>query len=182
MHLPWRDVAPGVGLPVISTSVTGGEAAELARLAAGTTVLEIGSAFGYSACVMALAGGSVTAVDPHLQMGSYSVMLGNLAACGVTDRVEMIREPSQAALPWLAAEGAQFGLIFIDGDHQAPAVRHDAQQALRLLAPGGTLAVHDLAETCCCPGVAQALGELFPGGPDGLTDTLAIYHPERITP
>ena len=31
-----------------------------------------------------------------------------------------------------------------------------------VLAPGGVLACHDYGEECCCPGVRQALDELFP--------------------
>jgi Methyltransferase domain len=72
--------------------------------------------------------------------------------------------PSYSAMPRLAAGEASFGLIFVDGDHQAEAVRHDVGWALRLLAPGGVLACHDYGEDCCCPGVRQALDELFPEG------------------
>lgn len=64
MHMPWRDVSLDEG-PFISTSVTVREAAELAGFADGQAVLEIGSAFGYPAVMMALAGGQVTAIDPH---------------------------------------------------------------------------------------------------------------------
>ena len=164
MHLPWRDVAPGDG-PAISTSVTAVEAAELARLAEGREVLEVGSAFGYSAVVMALTGATVTAVDPHTWLpSSHEVMAQNLAAYGVADRVTVVREPSQQALPWLAKDGARFGLVFVDGDHTAEAARHDIRWALQLLDPGGTLAVHDYLEDCCCPGVRAAADGLLEGG------------------
>ena len=164
MHLAWRDVAPGDG-PAISTSVTAAEAAELGRLAEGREVLEIGSAYGYSAVVMALAGAHVTAVDPHNWIGgSYEVMLANLAAYGVDGRVQVIREPSQVVLPWLARECAAFGLVFVDGDHAAAAARHDIRWGLQLLDPGGTIAVHDYLEDCCCPGVREAADGIFPGG------------------
>ena len=173
MHLPWRDVAPGDG-PAISTSVTAAEAAELARLAEGRTVLEVGSAFGFSAVEMALTGAQVTAVDPHggpgSCAGSYEAMVANLAAYGVADQVEVIREQSQQALPWLAREGLAFGLVFIDGDHSAQAARHDIRWALQLLDPGGTIAVHDYLEACCCPGVREAADGLLEGGV--LTDSM----------
>lgn len=164
MHLPWRDVAPGDG-PAISTSVTDAEVAELARLAEGRTVLEVGSAFGYSAVVMALAGAKVTAVDPHTWLpASHEVMTGNLAAYNVAGRVQVVREASQVALPRLAEEGARFGLVFVDGDHSTEAARHDIRWALQLLDPGGTLAVHDYLEDCCCPGVREAADGLLEGG------------------
>lgn len=177
MHLPWHDAAPGPG-PVISTSVTGREAAQLTRLAAGRQVLEIGAAYGYSACVMALAGAErVTSVDPHQWIPqSLETMLANLGFYGVSDQVDIIREPSQQAMPWLERTGARFGLIFIDGDHGAPAARHDLRAALGLLEPGGVLAVHDYLEDCCCPGVREAADDVFPEGGD-VTDTLLVVRP-----
>jgi predicted O-methyltransferase YrrM len=177
MHLPWRDVAPGAG-PAISTSVTDAEAAMLGRLAAGRQVLEVGSASGYSAVVMALAGADhIVAVDPHTWIpGSYEAMLANLAAYQVTDRVEIIREYSQSALPQLAGEDARFGLVFVDGDHSADAARHDLRWALKLLKPGGVLAVHDYLEDCCCPGVREAADGMFGEGGE-VTGTLLVVTP-----
>jgi len=180
MHLPWRDVAPGDG-PAISTSVQPEEAAALAQLASGAgEVLEIGSAFGYSAIVMALAGAHVTAVDPHTWVpDSLAGMERNLVAYGVTDRVAILAESSAPVLATFALAIAHvpltpFGLVFIDGDHSAPAVRADVDAALKVLRPGGVLACHDYGEDCCCPGVRQALDEAFPGGPDELTGSLFV--------
>jgi predicted O-methyltransferase YrrM len=175
MHLPWRDVPPADGCPPISTSLTLNEAAALARLAAGRDVLEVGSAYGFSACVMALAGARhVTAVDPHTWLASHEVMMANLAATGVTDMVTVVRGASPDAL---AGFTVPFGLVFIDGDHDAGAVMADVQAARKVLAGGGILAVHDYGEDCCCPGVRQALDALFPDGPDELTGTLFTVAP-----
>jgi predicted O-methyltransferase YrrM len=172
MHLPWRGVAPAEGTQPISTSLTVNEAAALADLATGRDVLEVGSAFGFSACVMALAGAKhVTAADPHTWLNSHEAMTANLAACGVDGVVTVVRGTSPAALDGLGP----FGLVFIDGDHGAEAVAADVAAARAVLADGGVLAVHDYGETCCCPGVRQALDILFPGGPDEQVDTLAIY-------
>jgi predicted O-methyltransferase YrrM len=172
MHLPWRGLPPAEGAQPISTSLTVNEAAALADLATGRDVLEVGSAFGFSACVMALAGAKhVTAADPHTWLNSHDAMTANLDACGVTDQVTIVRGTSPAALDGLGP----FGLVFIDGDHGAEAVAADVAAARAALADGGVLAVHDLGEDCCCPGVRQALDILFPDGPDELVDTLAIY-------
>ncbi len=172
MHLPWRDMPVGDDGLTVSTSLTEGETEELARLAAGRDVLEIGSAYGYSAVTMALAGAvHVTAVDPHAWLGSHDAMLANLDKAGVADRVTMVRAASPGALDGLGP----FGLVFIDGDHGAAAVMADVEAARKLLAPGGVLACHDLGEDCCCPGVRQALTALFPAGPDEIAGTLAIY-------
>jgi hypothetical protein len=182
MHLEWRDVPAGPDGPVISTSVQPLEAAELARLAAGKTVLEIGSAYGYSACIMALGGAkSVTAVDPHTWIpGSFEAMCANLDACdalgGANGDVLILTATSQVALPKLADNGTRFGLIFIDGDHAEGAVRHDGEWARKLLEPGGTIAFHDYGEDCCCPGVRPAINGLYPEG-GTVTGTLFTVTP-----
>ena len=172
MHLPWRDVPAGLASPLISTSLTAAESNRLAGLADGRDVLEIGSAYGYSACLMALAGAKhVTAVDPHTWLGSHEAMLSNLDKAGVAGQVTIVRDASPAALDGLGP----FGLVFIDGDHGAEAVAADVAAARAVLADGGVLACHDYGETCCCPGVRQALDILFPAGPSEQVDTLAIY-------
>lgn len=174
MRLPWRDVAPGPG-PAISTSLTERETDVLRRLAVGAQVLEIGSAFGYSAIAMALAGGTILAVDPHVQMASYEEMMANLGFYNVASRVTVDRRDSRAALPTIADRGDTFDLIWIDGDHAADMVEHDVNWARKLLRPAGTLACHDYDEETC-PGVRIALDKVF-GGPGTLTDTLAVYGP-----
>jgi len=172
MHLPWRGMPPAEDAQPISTSLTVNEAAALADLATGRDVLEVGSAFGFSACVMALAGAKhVTAADPHTWLNSHEAMTANLAACGVTDVVTVVRGTSPAALDGLGP----FGLVFIDGDHAASAVHADVEAARKVLGSGGALACHDSGEACCCPGVRYALDALFPAGPSELVDTLAIY-------
>lgn len=176
MILPWRELAPGPG-PTISTSLTVRETKELQRLATSTNltrvqVLEVGSAFGYSAVAMALAGAQVTAVDPHVQLASYEQMLANLGYYGVAEQVDIIRGDSRAELPRLAEDGRTFDLVWIDGDHAAEMVTHDVQWALKLLRPEGTLACHDYDEDTC-PGVRQALDAWKP--PPRLVDTLAVY-------
>jgi len=176
VHLPWRGMPVGGDGLTVSTSLTAAEAQALARLAAGRDVLEVGSAFGFSACVMALAGARhVTAVDPHMWLSSYEAMASNLAACGADGTVTIIQAASGSVLPGLPPQG--FGLAFIDGDHAYEAVLADIKGVLPLLRPGGVLAVHDMGEDCCCPGVRQALGDLFPAGPDELTDTLFVVAP-----
>ena len=172
MHLPWRGMSPAEGAQPVSTSLTVNEAAALADLATGRDVLEVGSAFGFSACVMALAGARhVTAVDPHTWLNSYEAMVSNLIFAGADELVTIVRAASPGALDGLGP----FGLVFIDGDHAAEAVTADVEAARKVLASGGVLACHDLGEDCCCPGVRQALGALFPGGPSEQVDTLAIY-------
>lgn len=174
MQLTWRPVALENDRPAISTSLTLAETEELRRLAANADILEIGSAYGYSAVAMALAGGRVDAVDPHSWLSSFDVMLGNLNAYGVVDQVRIHRSDSWTVLPMLAEQGRQFDLVWIDGDHEAPTVAHDVAWAVRLLRSGGTLACHDYDEVTC-PGVRQALDAWKT--PPKLVDTLAVYGP-----
>lgn len=171
--LKWRDVAPGDG-PAISTSLTLAETEELRRLAKDADVLEIGSAFGYSSIVMALAGARVHAVDPHQWLNSREVMAANLAAYAVSNRVNICARDSWSVMPELIAAGVRFDLIWIDGDHEAPTVAHDVEGARKLLRATGTLACHDYDEATC-PGVKHALDAWR--SPPRLVDTLAIYGP-----
>lgn len=171
--LEWRAVAPGDG-PPISTSLTLAETDELRRLAKDADVLEIGSAYGYSAVAMALEGAAVYAVDPHKDLGSRAAMEANLAAYGVTDRVTIHPGDSRVALPGLYERDRWFDLVWIDGDHRAEVCAEDVANALRLLKPTGTLAVHDYDEATC-PGVRAALDAWRP--PPRLVDTLAVYGP-----
>lgn len=175
MKLDWRPMVLGDDAgPPINTSLTVAETAELQRLAKHADVLEIGSAFGYSAVAMALMGARVTAVDPHTWLGSYQTMIANLQDYGVSGRVRIDARLSFEVLPELAEGGWAFDLVWVDGDHEAPAVSHDVDWARKLLRPGGTLACHDYDEDTC-PGVRQALDAWRP--PAKLVDTLAIYGP-----
>lgn len=174
MKLEWRDVAPGDG-PPISTSLTMAETDELRRLAEGAEVLEIGSAYGYSAVAMALAGAAhIDAVDPHSWLNSYGPMTANLLAYGVTDRVTIHQGLSFGVLPELHTLNRRFDLVWIDGDHEAAAVKHDVEMARGLLRPTGTMVCHDYDEATC-PGVRQALDAWK--SPPRLVDTLAVYGP-----
>ena len=172
MLLNWRPVAPGnLPGPTISTSLTVAETAELARLAEDAEVLEIGSAYGYSACVMALAGAHVTAVDPHAQLASFLPMVANLTAYGVVGAVDILQTDS-GIMANLYEQGIRFDLIWVDGDHSTEAVAHDVAWAVKLLRPTGTLACHDYHEDTC-PGVAQALDAWKV--PPKVIDTMAVY-------
>jgi Methyltransferase domain len=176
----WGQASIGGG-PAIITAISSEEAAELAQLSRGSSVLEVGSAHGYSATVMALAGARVTSLDPHsgdTWLGdTLKAMQANLAAYGVTDKVEIVQQLSFTAMPRLTREGRRFGLVFIDGDHLYDAVRVDVANALELLEPGGTIACHDYGEDHWCPDVRRALDDMFPAGPSRLTGTLFMVTP-----
>ena len=187
MSNPWEWVRITPDGPSVCTSVTAEEIDSLGRLAAGRDCLEVGSAFGYSAIMMARYGArSVTAVDSHLPCNSnnmtdnsHDVMLANLEAAGVSSVVTMIRQSSQDALPVLVAQDKRFGLVFIDADHSYESVTHDVGRALRLVADDGFIACHDYGHPgpnikAGIEGVNRALDEIFPAGPDWLAGTLHV--------
>lgn len=165
ISLPWRKQRPPHSSgPVIESSLTPAEAVALSELAStgpggvSQRVLEIGSAYGFSAVTMALAGANVTSIDHHSHMDSFGAMHSNLMSYGVANRVTMHAQDSRAALPWM--KSGEFDGAFIDGDHTADGVTFDANQCLRLVKPGGWLAFHDYNEETCKE-VAPALDALF---------------------
>lgn len=172
MHLTWQPTALDNG-PAISTSITTAETLRLRELAKGAEVLEIGAAFGYSTVVLAQVAQHVTSIDPHLVHNSYGTLMANVGMYGLAERVQVIRQYSIAALAELIAEGRRYDLVFIDGDHTAAGVATDIECALKLVRPGGHIAVHDVTETCCCPDVGPTVDRMLPGYE--LVDTMAVY-------
>jgi predicted O-methyltransferase YrrM len=179
MHLPWRDLTlplgPGAG-PGISTSLLREEAGELARLAAGARVLEVGAAYGFSTIAMAQTARHIVSVDlPAGWVCSQSALVSGLSAYRVLDAVTVLGGSSFQVLPSLAESGEKFGLVFIDGDHAYDSVTQDARNAWALLDEDGVLACHDYLETCCCTDVKPALDTLFPEGPAYTLGSMAVY-------
>ncbi len=174
MHLPWLPRTYGVG-PEILSSITDNEITALTTLAAGRDVLEIGSAYGYSAIGMAAAGASVLTIDPHTWMRSHDQMVANINAYNVSDSITVHVGYAERVLPELVGP---FHLVFIDGDHSAPAVEHDLHWARKLVSSGGVIALHDYAESCCCPDVATVADRIHgPADPADVIDTLRIIRP-----
>lgn len=152
ISLPWRPAMPTKGwgateLPPILTSITERETTMLQKLARDVGVLEVGTAYGYSAVAMGYYARHVLSVDRHdAHQGSLEAVRSNLRAHGLERRVTLLLGDSLAVLPLLEA---QFELIFLDGCHRFAGLWADLQQAQRLLAKGGQLAVHDYEETSC---------------------------------
>src|SRR5262245_6978635 len=138
MKLEWRPVyVDDQAGPPINTSLTAAETARLRQLGDGADVLEVGTAYGYSTAVLALVAASVVAVDPHAALNSYETAASNLRAYGVRHKVTMMLDGSPDALQSLRDEGRRFDLVWIDGDHEAPAVERDVRWGRALLRPNG---------------------------------------------
>jgi predicted O-methyltransferase YrrM len=105
--------------------------------------------------------GQHVAIDPY-QLESLpghrsrygGVGLKTLEEAGVRDFVEFHAEESQIVLPRLLAEGRQFDLAFIDGNHRFEGVFLDLVYSGRLLKEGGVVFVDDVQ----LPAVRRAVG------------------------
>jgi predicted O-methyltransferase YrrM len=142
---PRESIFPGDVL----TAVTGEEATELARLAAGKDVLELGAYHGFSTVVLASVANRVYSVDWHMGddhagLGdSWEVFNATLTRYGVTDRVTVCHGRFEDEVPRLAAAGVQVDGAFIDGMHDETSARRDLGLVLPLVRPGGFIAFHD---------------------------------------
>lgn len=119
-------------------------------------VLEIGTHIGASTVYIASAlrrlqaGGRLTTVDiidvNHPERGPWrAVGLGkspedNMKDLGLSELVQFHAAPSQA---YMKASRDRYDLIFLDGDHDAPAVYEEVSLALPLLEKGGAILLHD---------------------------------------
>jgi glycosyltransferase involved in cell wall biosynthesis len=124
----------------------------------GKKALEVGCWLGWSACHLALAGLDLDVIDPLLeQPGIYTSVTDSLRSAGVLDRVNLISGYSPQAVQILA-DGQQrtWSLIFIDGDHDAPAPRQDAILCAQYAEPDALIIFHDLNS----PDVAEGLDYL----------------------
>jgi predicted O-methyltransferase YrrM len=121
---------------------------ELARRSGDdlASVLELGSYAGRSAICLAQGAGRVWCVDTFDgratpdQRPTLEAFLGNVERYGVRGRVVPIVSRTEDAGGLL--EGP-FDLVFVDADHSEAACARDIAFARRVLAAGGTVAVHD---------------------------------------
>lgn len=131
---------------------------DLVRQLRPARTLEVGLAYGISTLSICQAlhdngGGSHTAIDPGQTEEYQGIGLLNTERADLRHLVRFFEEPSQRALPRLAAEGETFDLIFIDGCHLFDYVMVDAFFSDQLIGEGGHLAFDDL----WMPGVRKAV-------------------------
>lgn len=131
------------------TAVTPAEAAELARLATGGSVLELGSFYGFSTIVMASVAEMVYSIDWHQgddHAGVYDTwdeFNANLLGYGVKKHVRAVKGRFEEEVPRLWREGIRVDGAFLDGQHDEVSVRRDLDLALMLVKTGGWVAFHD---------------------------------------
>lgn len=119
----------------------------LRSFAENGVVLEVGSYDGASALAMAESAEIVHCVDPFVNYGgdliepSLERFLDATRRRRANGRIVLHLGRSDDVLPLMRDRA--FTLVFIDGDHTAEQFRRDVAHGLRMLARGGTLAVHD---------------------------------------
>lgn len=115
--------------------------------------VEIGSAHGWSTCLIALAlvengNGELWAFDPHIEntwsdghpQTTLSSLTRNLKKVGVSHRVHIVRSTTTDGADQLPA---QIDLAFIDGDHSYEGVRSDWELIMPRMSEWGVIVLHD---------------------------------------
>lgn len=124
----------------------------------GKNALEIGCWFGWSACHLALGGVQLDIVDPvFVDPEVYESVTNSLRCAGVIDSVRLIKGYSPSSVRELFAPNQKkWSLIFIDGDHEAPAPLYDAIVCEEFAEEDAIILFHDLTS----PDVVQGLDYL----------------------
>ena len=126
-----------------------------ARLFHGRPCLEIGCWRGWSTVHLALGSGSLDVIDPMLADPVFANdVKASCARAGVLDCISFHSGTSPAAVEEVAKRSAKhWSLAFIDGDHEGPAPRLDAEAVARHAATNALVLFHDLVS----PDVAAGL-------------------------
>lgn len=100
--------------------------------------LEVGTALGYSATVIATAAPHSMLITLNPKPGEFEKGRDNLRIRGNVIPVQKSSEAYLSTLPLLEL----YAFVFVDGNHSYEAVRHDSQYFTRLI-PGGVILYHD---------------------------------------
>ena len=145
---------------------------EIAHLAEGD-VLDVGTAWGLSASVMARAlesRGAGRVVSVEVDAGMHGHAVAEMAGLGLAGRFEGVLGDAAVVLPQWVKQGRRFGAAFIDHDHRHPAQAAALAAVAKLLVPGGWVLVHDFNDpnNAADPwefGIYRAVAEAVATGP-----------------
>ncbi|MCM0593241.1 MAG: class I SAM-dependent methyltransferase [Gloeotrichia echinulata IR180] len=124
----------------------------------GKKALEIGCWMGWSACHLALGGVELDVIDPMLSEELFcQSVTDSLKSAGVKESVNLIPGYSPQKVEELANKfQRKWSLIFIDGNHEAPAPLKDTIIAEQFAEADALILFHDLAS----PDVGEGLDYL----------------------
>jgi predicted O-methyltransferase YrrM len=133
--------------------------AELVRSERLARTLETGAAYGLSTLAIAAVhaqrgSGSHIAIDPAAETVYSGIAMANVRRAGLEERVRLVVEASELALPRLVGEGVELDFALIDGSHLFDHVLVDFFYVDRMLARGGYVAFHDT----WMPAIQDAVG------------------------
>jgi len=182
----WKDIPHGVEGWLLEE-----EGRELARLAEGKNVLEIGSYCGLSTIWMARKAELVYCVDTFTNTDptgqtkprdTLDIFKKNLKKYEISN-VLYFKGSTTASLPTLKRFGPRFDMVFVDGAHDVQSVRYDIIAALEVINPGGLILFHDyLTDIAEHKGVAVAVDELLSAGAVLVRQfgTIAVVDPAQV--
>ncbi len=158
------------------------EGAELAKLAQGKTVLEIGSYCGLSTICMAKTAAHVTAVDYF--DGRDTPEPANTRKI-FEDAIKRHRVEHKIAAcdPDTIPPIAEYDFLFIDGSHHYESVKRDIEKWSHFLKADGLMAFHDY-DAKTDPGVYKAVDEYLASGAKLISThkSLAVVKPPAAIP
>jgi predicted O-methyltransferase YrrM len=139
--------AGGVVIDALPHGLPRRHAEELARLVreeGARRTLETGMSVGLSTLAICGAGAEQhVAIDPFQSRDWHSIGVLNAERAGVADRVRLIEERSDVALPRLVEEGLELDLALLDGSHLFDFTLVDFFYVDRMLRTGGLVVFHD---------------------------------------
>lgn len=120
---------------------------------ATSPIVEIGTAFGGSACLLTLGSNQIVwSIDPFTgKPDGYEINADNVRQSvrdilgSAATRWELWSITSEQAHKPIKQYVSRFGLVFIDGDHNYAFVRQDVDLWLPMIKTGGYLLLHDSA-------------------------------------
>ena len=144
------------------------EAAELRRLAAGKTVLELGAWKGRSTVVLAGVAAHVVSVDRHegiAEVGGDDSLPDYLQAVRGLRNVSVVIADFEQIVPLLGF----FKMVYVDGNHDADTVARDTGFAVMHAVE--VVAFHDWDFASVREGVARVIA----GNPDSVQGSVASF-------
>jgi cephalosporin hydroxylase len=168
------------GLPALSTINNLHTIRQLMHETQASRTLEVGLSFGGSALVFCASHkelgrppeGQHTVIDPfQTTVWDYCGLMA-IEQAGLTGYLDFREAYSALELPKLVANGARFGLVYVDGSHLFEDVFVDAYFVIRLLIEGGVVAFDDSSN----PHIAKVLRFLRTSVPRGALEELDLSH------